>query len=221
MDNSDTSIVAAIVAAAAIAKPIAEAGCELAKDLLGEPLKVAGGMIADQIYAWQLGNRLRILSRAKQIMQGKNIEARQIATGFLLPLLDCAGNVDNSELQELWANLLVSGVSDDKNQHPMFSETLSRLRAADSRLFRDIAKYEIHPPLGTETFSAADSGLLVAGRLTAVGLISGLPRRVTLGEGPQRKTCYLSPYGWQFAAVVMPELRLKFDEFGGISVESD
>lgn len=219
--GSETSIVAAIIAGAAVARPIAEAGCELAKDLLGEPMKVAGGMIADQIYGWQLANRLRILSRAKEIMSGKGIEPRQIATGFLLPLLDRAGNVDNSELQELWANLLVSGVSDDKKQHPMFSETLSRLNSTDAVMFRDIAKYEISPPIGTDSFSAIDSGLLVVGRLTAVGLISGLPRRVPLGEGPQRKTCYLSPYGWQFAVVVMPELRLRMNDSGGISVESD
>ncbi|MBU0718301.1 MAG: hypothetical protein KJ749_08640 [Planctomycetes bacterium] len=37
----------------ALGKPVVETGCRLLEDLRGEPCKVAGEMLADQVYHWQ------------------------------------------------------------------------------------------------------------------------------------------------------------------------
>ena len=52
---------AALSGAFAVAKPVAETASKLAETLLGEPFRVAGDLLADQAYAWQVHNRIKIL----------------------------------------------------------------------------------------------------------------------------------------------------------------
>jgi Abortive infection alpha len=120
--------------AVAIAKPAVETACKLIENLLGEPCKVAGGMIADQIYLWQWTNRIQIANRAKQILDEQQVAAAVVPPGFLIPLLDSAGNVDDPELQEMWARLLASTVVDIQNGHPAFINVLRALSRDEARI---------------------------------------------------------------------------------------
>ena len=119
-------------------KPMAETGCKLIEDLLGKPCKIAGDMLSDQIYSWQWSNRIRIACRAKEIMAENKIAEKVLPHGFLLPLLEASGNVEEPILQEMWAKLLASAVSNAKHQHPSYIRVLSEVSPLDVKLLQDI-----------------------------------------------------------------------------------
>jgi len=128
-----------LVAIAALLTPFAVSGARLLEKLLGRPCEVAGDMMADQIYAWQWTNRTRIAHKAVEIMERDEIAVRVLPTGFLLPLLENAGNVDDDELQELWANLLASAVEEESACQSSYIQILQGLSRAEARLLQRTA----------------------------------------------------------------------------------
>lgn len=129
-----TTAVAVIGTALTVGKPIVETGCRLLESLLGKPCKVAGDLLADEMYAWQWENRLRILNRTKQKLDEGNVPPRVLPKGFLLPLLDSCGNTEEAELQEMWAQLLTSSVASPEHQHPAFIRILAQLSRNEAAL---------------------------------------------------------------------------------------
>ena len=130
--NDATTSIAIIGGAVALAKPIVETGCKLVENLLGEPCKVAGGMLADQIYAYQWRNRIKIAFLAKKIMDKNGIVAKVLPAGFVLSFLDKAGTADCQELQDMWANLLVSSVTDERFIQLAYINTLGQLSRSEA-----------------------------------------------------------------------------------------
>lgn len=108
----------------AVNPELAKSAVGLIDKLLGKPCEVAGAMIADQLYFWQWKNRIKIAEKAQKILKQKEIAAKVLPAGFLVPLLDAAGNVEDETLQDMWASLLVSGVENDQHQHPAFVSIL-------------------------------------------------------------------------------------------------
>lgn len=138
--GDDSSIVAVAGKLADVARPIAESGAQLIENLLGKPCAVAGDLLADQIYAWQWSNRIRIAHKAQEALDKQKVASKVLPPGFLLPLLDAAGNIDDESLQELWANLLASGVQDDTARHPAFIHTLKQMSPSDAEMFQHLEK---------------------------------------------------------------------------------
>lgn len=135
MEDQATPL-AAVIGGLAIAKPIAESGTRLIESLLGEPCKVAGAMIADQLYAWQWRNRVTIAHHAREIMSHDGVAAQLILPGFLIPLIDTCGNIDDPELQALWAQLIASGTKDTQHQKVAFVHVLKDLSVGEALLLR-------------------------------------------------------------------------------------
>jgi hypothetical protein len=129
-----------VIAIAGVAKPVVETGCQLLDRLFGKPCEVAGNRVADQIYGWQWANRVRMAARAKVHIEGKGIAPRVLPPGFLIPLVEAAGNIDDPELQDLWARLLASGVESDNCQHPAFVRVLQQISPKEATLLNLIAR---------------------------------------------------------------------------------
>lgn len=108
-------------------KPVIELGCGLLKSLLGKPCQVAGEMMADQVYYWRWRNRVRIAERAAKLLAEREVAAKALPPGFLLPLLERAGDCDDEDLQARWAALIASGVAEERHRHPAYSHLLSQL----------------------------------------------------------------------------------------------
>jgi hypothetical protein len=105
---SDLTSAATILGTAlGVAKPAVETACTLLENLLGEPAKVAGGMLADQVHWWQWRNRVRILHLAKQRLDERGVEAKVLPPGFL------------------WAELLANAVSDESYRQARFCRVLA------------------------------------------------------------------------------------------------
>ena len=139
--STPDGITGAIVAATDVAKPIVEKAVEFAENLLGEPLRVAGGMLADQLYAHQTANRIRILERVSSKVAESGVKPDQAATGFLLAALEAGGQADTDELQDKWADLLAKAMSAEETRAPAHIETLRRLGTLDVRALDGISTY--------------------------------------------------------------------------------
>lgn len=175
-------------------------------------MKAAAGLIADQIYAWQLTNRVRVAAMAKEKCDAAGIHPRKIATGFLLPFFEAAGNVDATDLTELWAKLLVSAVSDDAAQHPLYIRTLEGMNGADAALL-----YELADPIASHRKGRGYCRIVVEGkpgptdaaiaRLLSLSLLSRGERigdKID-GEHATFDVLALTPFAWQLIGVIMPE----------------
>jgi len=132
-----------VVGALAIAKPVIDTGCRLIEKLLGKPAEVAGEMLEDALYAWKWRNRILIAHQAQRMMDRNRIAATVLPPGFLVPLLDRAGDVDDPDLQQLWAQLLASGVSTSAARHPSFPIILSQLSRDEGVIFRTVFERNI------------------------------------------------------------------------------
>jgi hypothetical protein len=94
--------------------PFAVAGAGLVKALLGKPFSVAGEMLGDQMYAWRIGRLLRVAERTSKLLADSGIEARQLPTGPLIPLLEACASSASDEISDIFGNLLASAVADDE-----------------------------------------------------------------------------------------------------------
>jgi len=156
-------------------------------------------MLSDQIYAWQWGNRLRILAKAKEKMDENKQAAKVLPPGFFLPFLEAAGNVEDQEIEELWTNLLAAAVDVPDARHPLVISTIKSLARSDVDIFLLVASEwqqqgkpfpvvlnELDPPVA---------------RLLAVGLFSKLPTR---GDSPE-VPLMISMFGRNFLRYVSPQ----------------
>lgn len=119
----------------ALGRPV-ETACKLIENLLGEPFKIAGDALSDQVRMWQWQNRLRIADKAKAIMDERAIEARQLHPDFLLPYIRECGDASDATVQESWARLLVAAVEDESNEHIAFVNILKSMNGLDARVLR-------------------------------------------------------------------------------------
>lgn len=125
-------------AIAGAAKPAVETACRLVESLLGKPFKVAGGLAADQLQAWRWANRVRIFSRAQEIIDEKQEAADIVPPSFLLPALEKAGDVEDSDLSELWSQLIAKAASEETARHPAFVNILQQLTPDDAKLLHQV-----------------------------------------------------------------------------------
>lgn len=177
MENLKTA--AAIIGSAlAIGKPVIETGCKLIESLLGEPCKVAGAMLADQVYLWQWTNRIKIAHRAKELLNQNNVAEKVLPPGFLIPLLDKIGYVYQPALQKMWAGLLASACSDDETDETnlIFLNILSQISSSQAKIISlpfIVGKYNPYQHDGMEytTIEKERSELIDYAGLTNWGIL--------------------------------------------------
>jgi hypothetical protein len=183
---------------------LARTVAELVEGLLGEPFRVAGGVLFDQLQVWQWRNRIRIMRRSRDLL------AETASTGvappsFLLPLLDAAGTVDEPSLQELWAQLLAAGVRTEEARHPMYISTLRQLSSDDAKFFEELVR-------GVRRIDdwrdRDEKG--IAERLLTLNIVAPiLATKESVAPGTPNvvlKTVLPSAFGRRFARTVMPDL---------------
>jgi hypothetical protein len=112
----------------------------LVKALLGKPFSVAGEMLGDQMYAWRIGRLLRVAERTSKLLADSGIEARQLPTGPLIPLLEACASSASDEISDIFGNLLASAVADDEFHHPFFRSTLSQMCGDEARIISAMAQ---------------------------------------------------------------------------------
>ena len=128
---------------AGVATPLVETACNLIEKLAGRPCEIAGEMLADQLVLWQWQQRIRIFGRAEAIMKTENIAARTIPTGFLLPLLEAAGKIEEDQLQTLWSNLIASAAESETACEASYIETLRGMSCREASLLQVVSRGDL------------------------------------------------------------------------------
>lgn len=129
-------------------KPLAEAGLQVAQATIDgvsaflravclPGLEELGYMIQDKVRYWRLNNVLRMLEKAKGKMAFENKELNLIANPRVgLSIINGSSEVDNEELQELWAGLFVSSCTpnglDDSNMN--FVDLIRRMSTVEAKI---------------------------------------------------------------------------------------
>ncbi len=129
-------------------KPIGEAQLEAIKaaikgvssflELVFKPgLEELGYMMKDEVRLWRLNNILRVLEKAKGKMYFDGRVLNLTANARVgLSIIEGCSEVDNEELQDLWAGLFVSSCTpdgrDDSNMN--FVDLLRRMSSVEARI---------------------------------------------------------------------------------------
>lgn len=102
------------------------------------PLEQIGGLLADTVGLWRLKNRVNVLLKAKQFCEARGVSPDKLLPSVFVPLLDEAGNADDPQLAEMFANLLASHLDTNTQPavHPAFAKVLGQLSPLDAHVLR-------------------------------------------------------------------------------------
>lgn len=100
-------------------------------------LEELGFMIKDKVRQWRLNNMMRVLDKARGRMCFDGRELNLCANPRVgLSIMECSSEVDDDELQELWAGLFVSSCTpngrDDSNMN--FVDLLRRMSSVEAKI---------------------------------------------------------------------------------------
>lgn len=100
-------------------------------------LEELGYMFKDKVRLWRLNNIIKVIEKAKGRMSFDGQELNLYANPRVgLSIMECCSEVDNDELQEMWAGLFVSSCTsdgcDDSNMN--FVDLLRRMSSVEARI---------------------------------------------------------------------------------------
>ena len=143
-------------------------------------------------------------------MEKDSTAAKVLPKGFLLPLIEAAGNVEDDSLEDLWAQLLASGAKDATAQHPAFIDALRRMNVEDARVLKELA--QSYAP--ARMFALGQTPKDARGAIERLMALNLLERKAYPKydrhsvQGPAivlRDAAYtISPFGLQFIRTVDP-----------------
>lgn len=109
-----------------------EKALDLVKDFLdkiiGPTAEELGLLAGDGVRFWRVRNQIRILQKAKTLVETYDIQIKEIPIKILVPLLENASLEGDETLQDKWANLIVNMVDSELNlQNHIFPYLLSQI----------------------------------------------------------------------------------------------
>lgn len=125
--------------AAALAKLL---DTEIIKNLLGpvtQQVGLMGGDLAGIVRMYTTFNLAQVLMKLARQRNNKPLQPAEFIR--VIPLLQAASLVSDAELQEQWAALLESSVSEPDGVLPSFGQTLSQLTAEEARFLERLYEY--------------------------------------------------------------------------------
>jgi hypothetical protein len=136
----DVTLAAAVYSGVQLAKPVVDSAVAMMEKLLGRPIKIASNLLSDEVYCWQTANRIRWANKVDAMLKGRNVPPKILPKGFLLPVIEAVGNVEDETLCDMWARLTANAVANDDAQHPMFIDALKQLNGKDAIAFDSLVK---------------------------------------------------------------------------------
>ena len=137
-----------------------------------------GLILSDRVKAWRMNNLIRVSEKFDRICDEKglnrhDLQSLTIAVG--LPMLERASYEEDDELQEMWANLMVSATSntdpseDSKDLYRTWVNILSQMSRWDCRLLSAVIE---------EGISGMEEGVMLSSPLSDedVREVADMPR---------------------------------------------
>ena len=122
-----------------------EQGLELVKGfldkLVGPSIEEVGLLLSDNIKLWRLKNQIKILNKAKKIVENNNLSIKNISLKVLVPLLEYSSLENDESLQDKWSNLLVN-IADESSKITtnIYPFILSQLSSIEAKALLDFYK---------------------------------------------------------------------------------
>ena len=112
-------------------------------ELIASPTRELSEIIADNIKYYRWRSLLKIADRASQIRRERNICSETVPIKMLIPLLE-EGSKENedSEMLDLWANLLANSNSESNSFDLMCVNFLSKITHIEARIIEGIGKID-------------------------------------------------------------------------------
>lgn len=117
--------------AEAVIKPLAD----LLNSIAGPAAEEIGLTFRDSVRVYRLKRQIRLLRRAKKMIDEAGITPKRIPLRVLLPLIESASIEEDDSLQDRWAALLANNAAGDYVQ-TLFPDLLRQLSPADATLLR-------------------------------------------------------------------------------------
>ena len=138
------------------------------RTIAGPAAKEFGLILEDQLKAWRLNNLINISERITRISNEKGLtreNLRSFNKSIGLQMLEKASYEEDTELQEMWANLMIaaaSGDDDDGDDPADFYKTLSHILADMSKWDCQLLSVVVEEGIDSQD----DEGQFVASPLT-------------------------------------------------------
>jgi ferritin len=146
----------------------------------------------------------RFGARCEVEAAARKVNLREARMSDLLPVLEAARHVDDDQIQQMFARLLVASVEAKGRARPIFVQWLSAMSPEDAHAFRDVCaraeRIGLKGPIDGESRPAYDTNV-------PQGLSEAMLEALNLIEWYHHDGAFItvpSPLGWQFRAAVLP-----------------
>ena len=121
----------------------------LVRDIAGPASREFGLLVSDQIKYWRLKNLVRISEKYEELKRERGLSGgsiRHLRMSVGLPILEKASFEDDDELQQLWANLILSATSSKESyedvdaNHKTFANALHSMSKVDCKVLEAVVE---------------------------------------------------------------------------------
>ncbi|MFY0598523.1 MAG: DUF4393 domain-containing protein [Cyclobacteriaceae bacterium] len=150
-----------------------EKGLEVARGFLRTLIKPSieelGLLISDQVKYIRFKNQVKILLKAKKVVEKRQLTVKSIPVKILVPLLENASLEENEALQEKWSFMLANMVDSRLNfQNNIFPHILSQLSSQEFEELQELSTKEKNRKASLKKYTKEDSsGRKTLGQATA------------------------------------------------------
>jgi len=120
-----------------------EAAKDYADSILKAPLNQVGGMLADTVGYWRLKNRVRLMLKAKEWLEARQIKPEKLMPDIFVPLIEDGGNAEDETLAGMFASLLATHLDpqQQENVHPSYTKVLAQISPVDAKVLLEYRRY--------------------------------------------------------------------------------
>jgi hypothetical protein len=105
-----------IIEAINVPKRIVDGAEKFLSKLLGPAISESGQLISDQIRFRRFKNQVTIFTKAKDLLEEKGIQPKQVNLKILAPLVEYSSLEEDEKLQTIWANVVANISTYDTEQ---------------------------------------------------------------------------------------------------------
>ncbi|MVN22826.1 Abi-alpha family protein [Mucilaginibacter arboris] len=110
------------------------------RKLVGPSLEEVGLTWSDNFKMRRIANSIKNLAKVKKILEGNNIDPKQVNLKVLIPYLENVSLEEDETLQEVWANLFVNYLDASKNlNETVYPYILSQLSTQNIKIINAMA----------------------------------------------------------------------------------
>jgi hypothetical protein len=115
---------------------------ELARPLLGSPVKQLSELLADRVRLWRWKSAIGIMKRAREIREEEGLQGNEVSLKFFLPFIEEASKEDEKDelLSDLWARLLARADKTTTGFDLVCIDILKAMGPMDASLLRFISR---------------------------------------------------------------------------------